>query len=94
MYYLMSTGDYNKKLNLKYSEWTNSFHFRGFMPNSISPLFMFKLIIETQKYYRKIKTLVTKKGKFHFIKWGVFCHLSIKIKILWSVDIYKLIRRD
>lgn len=38
------------------------------MPNSISPFFMFKLIIETQKYYKKIKILVTKEGKFHFIK--------------------------
>ena len=38
------------------------------MPNSISPhFFMLKLIIETQKYYRK-KILVTKEGKFHFIK--------------------------
>ena len=58
------------------------------MPSSISPhFFMLKLIIETQKYYKKIKILVTKEGKFHFIKWGVFCHLSIKIKILWSVNI-------
>lgn len=39
------------------------------MPNSISPhFFMLKLIIETQKYYRKIKILLTKEGKFHFIK--------------------------
>lgn len=38
------------------------------MPNSISPLFMFKLIIKTQKDYRKIKILVTKEGKIHFIK--------------------------
>ncbi len=60
------------------------------MPNSISPLFMFKLIIKTQKDYRKIKILVTKEGKFHFIKWGVFYHLSIKIKILWSVNILEI----
>lgn len=38
------------------------------MTNSMSPLFMFILIIETQKYYRKIKILVTKEGKFHYIK--------------------------
>lgn len=58
------------------------------MPNSISPhFFMLKLIIEIQKYYRKIKIQVTNKGKFHFIKWVVFCHLSIKIKILWSANI-------
>ena len=38
------------------------------MPNSISPIFMFKLIIKTQKYYKKIKKLVTKDDKFHFIK--------------------------
>ena len=38
------------------------------MPNSISPLFMFKLIIKTQKYYKKIKILVTKEDKFHYIK--------------------------
>jgi len=38
------------------------------MPNIISPLFMIKLIIKTQKYYKKIKILVTKEGKFHFIK--------------------------
>ncbi len=44
---LSSTGNYHKKLNLKYRKKTNFFHFRGFMPNSISPLFMFKLIIET-----------------------------------------------
>ena len=61
------------------------------MPNSISPhFFMLKLIIETQKYYRKIKILVTKEGKFHYIKWGVFCHLSIKIKILWSANILEI----
>ena len=51
---------------------------------------MFKLIIKTQKYYRKIKILVTKEGKFHFIKWGVFCHLSIKIQILWNVNILEV----
>ena len=60
------------------------------MPSSISPLFMFKSIIKTQKYYKKIKILVTKEGKFHFIKWGVFCHLFIKIKILWSVNILEI----
>ena len=60
------------------------------MPNSISPLFMFKLIIKTQKYYKKIKILVTKEGKFSFIKWGEFCHFSIKIKILWSVKILEI----
>ena len=61
------------------------------MPNSISPhFFMLKLIIETQKYYRKIKILVTKEGKFHFIKWGVFCHLAIKTKILWSANILEV----
>ena len=38
------------------------------MPNSISPFFMFKLIIETQKYYRKIKILFTKEDKFYYIK--------------------------
>ena len=36
------------------------------MPNSINPFFMFKLIIETQKYHRKIKILVTKEDKFHY----------------------------
>ena len=61
------------------------------MSSSISPhFFMLKLIIETQKYYRKIKILVTKEGKFHFIKWGVFFHLSIKIQILWSVKILEI----
>ena len=38
------------------------------MPNSISPLFMSKLINKTQKDYRKTKILVTKEGEFHFIK--------------------------
>ena len=42
------------------------------MTNSISPLFMFKLINKTQKYYKKIKILVTKEGKFHFRKLGDF----------------------
>lgn len=60
IYCLSYTGNFHKKSNL--------FLLRGFMPSSISSLFMFKLIIETQKYYRKIKILVTKEGEFHFIK--------------------------
>ena len=57
------------------------------MPNSISPLFMSKLIIKTQKYYKKLKILVTKEGKFHFIKWGGILSSLYKIQILWSVNI-------
>ena len=39
------------------------------MPSSISPhFFMLKLIIETQKYYRKIKIQVTKEDNFHYIR--------------------------
>ena len=37
------------------------------MPNSISPLFMFKLIIKTQNT-KKIKIQVTKEVKFHYIR--------------------------
>ena len=38
------------------------------MPNSISPFFMFKLIIETQKYYKKNKNFGYQRGQISLYK--------------------------
>lgn len=59
------------------------------MLSGISPFFMFKLIIKTQKYYKN-KNSGYQRGQISLYKVRGFCHLSIKIQILRSVIILEV----